>query len=287
MKLPMLVLLALGIGHFCMAQGDLTGIKQQRIIAKQRIKTITCYSFNSAARRTDSILIDSMVFSKKGLMLKQYTNGYIYANAYNAKGMLVKQTMHTLDDLDTTVTMFHYDTKGNMVLSETVKKWDHTSSLYPDFTQHYFEYGPKGQILHEYWKDPKGKVIERQRYKYITNRLEKGVIKVVEFYDEKNAPVFFKKYYKNGLVKDYSIDNGKITFAAQSILNPNHDLLKFTDYYHLNDEDQKQVARDGHGLIRRDTLTEIYKYNKLGFCSQKLIYVHNKLTEIQKWYFKH
>lgn len=286
MKLSLFAFFTLGISHLALAQGTFTGAKEQHIIAKKHIKQITCYWFKNVATPNDSVLVDSMLFYKTGLLLKQYNNSYAYNYEYDTKARLIKETMRTSDNSDSKVTMFNYDNKENMILSETVKKWEHTQSLYPDFVLHYFEYGSKNQVLHEYWKDLKGKVIERQRYKYIITGLEKGLVKIVEFYDENDRLTFIKKYYKDGLVKDYSIDNGKTTHVAESILNQNHDLVKFTNFYHLDENDMKQAVRDGHGMVNRDTLTEIYKYNRLGFCSEKLTYKHNKLAEILKWYFK-
>ncbi|MEO6521283.1 MAG: hypothetical protein ABIN91_06395 [Mucilaginibacter sp.] len=286
MKRSLFLLIFLCVAHTALfAQGDFTSIREQRIIAKRHIKQIICYYFANATEPGDSVLVDSIGFYKTGICLKQ-SNVYHYSNEYGAKGRLIKQTITTKDESDQSITMFDYDARGNMIMAETVKRWQHTQSLYPDYTQHHFEYGSKNEVLREYWTTLKGQSIQRQRYKYTYTGLGAGMKKVVEFYDEEGHLIFVKKYDKDGRVKDYSVDNGKITFAAESVLNPNGDLLKFTNHYHLNEDDLRSVEKMGHGLIRHETVTEIYKYDKYGFCTQKETYKNNKLIDYYKWYFK-
>jgi len=275
MKRNLLLLLFLCVGRMAFAQGDFTSAREQRIIAKRHIKQITCYYFANAAKPTDSVLVDSLGFYKTGICLKQ-SNIYRYCNEYGAKNRLVKQTVTTKEKSDQTITMFTYDARGNMILAETVKRWQHIHTPYPDFTQHRFEYGLKNELLREYWTTFKGQSIQKQRYEYVYKGLETEFKKVVNFYDEKDQLTFTKKYFKNGTVKDYSIDNGKSTFAAESVLNRNGDLLKFTDHYHFDTDRAK---------AKRETITEVYKYDRYGFCTKKETYKNDKLINYYNWYF--
>jgi hypothetical protein len=284
MKRNLFLLLFLCVGHIVFAQGDFTSTREQRIIAKRHIKQITCYYFADAAKPGDSVLVDSLGFYKTGLCLKQ-TNNYRYSNEYGAKTRLVKQTVTTKDGSDQNITMFEYDARGNIILAETVKRWQHIKSPYPDFTQHRFEYGPRHELLREYWTNFKGQSIQKQRYEYLYKGLDKDMEKVVNFYDDKDQLTFTKKYYKNRVVKDYSIDNGKSTFAAESVLNRNGDLLRFINHYHMNEDDIHSVEKMGHGMIRRETLTEVYKYDKYGFCTKKETYKNDKLINYYIWHF--
>jgi hypothetical protein len=285
MRRNLLLLLFLCNGSLAYSQGDFTSAKEQQIIAKRHIKQITCYYFANAAKTADSILVDSMGFYKTGLLLKQ-TNNYRYNNEYGTDSRLVKQTLVTLGGSDSEVVVFEYDLKGNMILRETVRKFQHTESEYPDFTRHRFEYGPKNELLREYWVNSKTQSVQMHRYKYLYTGLDADMKKQVNFYDGKDQLIFTKKYYKNDVVKDYSVDNGKITYAAESVLNSNGDLLRFTDHYHMNEDDMLLVQKMGHGMIRHETITEIYKYDRFGFCTEKITYKNNKPVCYYKWYFK-
>lgn len=285
-KTLLAIVIFLSTGHFVFAQSDFTSIYAQRTLAKQHITQIRCYWFKNAAKPDEAVLTDSLVFNDKGLCLLRKTTSYTYSYVYNAKGTILQQITKGKNKSDSTITVFRYDKKGNLILSADIHRAADIKNAYPEYALHKFEYGNHNELLREYWVNVKGQQIQRQRYKYITVGLDPSVEKVVNFYDERDKLTFIKKYYKNYQVKDYSMDNGKLTFVAESFLNKKHDLDTFTDYYHLPEVGMRVIDLTGHPNLKRDTLTEVYKYTDMGFCSEKVLYIHNKQVESYKWYFK-
>jgi hypothetical protein len=288
--LPMLLLLCLSC--FAVAQGDFGSAKQQQVIATKHIRQIVSY-FYDEKRPGDSTLIESLVFNKAGLCLSQKLIDYTYSNEYDVKGRLKRQITISKNGQDSTVSIFKYDDAGNRIQSQVIKKWLHTQIKYrddnihtEDYTIHKFDYGPQKELLREYAVDTKGQVHQVNRYQYVYAGLAPDLEKEVNFYDAKDQLIYLKKYDRNLGVKDYSVDNGKQTFVSESILNANHDLLKFVNHMHLNEEDWQLVATMGHGMIRRETITEVYDYDEDGLCIKKATYNGDKVVSYVKWYFK-
>lgn len=232
----------------------------------------------------DSILVDQMFFNNDGLCISEITLDYSSKYHYDVKGQKIKDVYKGINKEDESVIIFKYDEKGNMIFSEKIKA-SKDEPLGEVYFKHQFTYNTDNEVLRDTWLNRNGEIQTTEKREYLPAELDSGVIKVIRYYDINGHPDRIQKKYANGRIVMYNIGVTKNTVRYEQFLDDNKKVVKVIDYRHMGPHAADQVKEFGHGIILFTTVTELYKYNAYGLCSEKLTYQSGILIEKQTWHY--
>ncbi|TFF33590.1 hypothetical protein [Mucilaginibacter psychrotolerans] len=267
------------------AQTDFESKASRKIIVKYKIKEIVSYLSPEEGKPGDSIPVDNMFFDKHGVCIRKTTNNYTDIFYYNSKKQKVKQVYIGKNQTDSTVIIFEYDDRGNMILSKKIRtsQDDKFKDLY---FIHQFTYNSDNEVLTDVWIDRKGEIQNSEKREYFPAEPNSGIQKVVKYYDMYGRAYQIKKSYTDCRIITYDIGDTVNTVSYEQFLDKDQKIVKVINHRHFGPHAFDMVEKMGHGIIPTTTVTEFYRYNEYGLCSERSTYREGKLIEKQTWYYR-